>query len=101
LTGPKPLVTFDVRNTMKKTDSRPAFVRRQSCLLRIEELDAQLERTLAAKAEARAALAEIDRECGESVTIPAPAPALGGDPHVGQSAWLKSKEFAMAKGWPL
>lgn len=63
-------------NMPKTTDSRPVFVRRESCLLRIAELDAQLERLVQAKAEARAALVEIDRECGERPTIPAPAAVM-------------------------
>jgi low affinity Fe/Cu permease len=54
---------------MKRTDSRPVFVRRESCLLRISALDAQLDRLVAAKAEARAALVEIEHECGEEPTL--------------------------------
>jgi hypothetical protein len=64
---------------MQKTDSRPAFVRRDSVLVRIAQLDAQLDALVAAKAEARAALAEIERECGEEPTktdnlVPEPGP---------------------------
>jgi hypothetical protein len=58
---------------MQKTDSRPVFVRRDSCLRRIAELDAQLAQIVDAKAEARAALAAIERECGERPTLRAPA----------------------------
>ncbi len=54
---------------MQKTDSRPAFVRRQSCLLRIEQLDRQLADLVEAKAAARRALAEIEADCGEEVTL--------------------------------
>lgn len=54
---------------MKSTDSRPAFARRQSCLLRIGQLDAQLADLVEAKAAARRALAQIEAECGEEVTL--------------------------------
>lgn len=54
---------------MQKTDSRPAFVRRQSCLLRIDQLDRQLADLVDAKAAARRSLAEIEVECGEDVTL--------------------------------
>jgi hypothetical protein len=54
---------------MKNTDSRPAFIRRQSCLLRIEQLDRQLADLVEAKAAARRALAQIEAACGEEVTL--------------------------------
>ena len=54
---------------MQKTDSRPAFIRRQSCLLRIEQLERQLSDLVDAKVQARAALAQIEAECGEEVTL--------------------------------